>query len=130
MGLTFTFPSPVTAAGVVWTDSDNGTPSAQQVTLEAFGPGMTPLGTPYVVGGLGDGSTFSNTADDVFLGVQDLSGIAAIRITQSAPSQMEVDHLQFGDAPGGALFVPEPSAVALAVLGWAGLLVLARRRRR
>lgn len=45
----FTFPSPVTAAGLVWTDGAY----RSAVTFEAFGPGMVSLGTVEAI--LGDG---------------------------------------------------------------------------
>jgi hypothetical protein len=50
----FTFPSPVTAAGLVWTDGVYRT----DVTFEAFGPGMVSLGTVEAI--LGD-TVFNGT---------------------------------------------------------------------
>lgn len=113
-GLTFTFTSRPTAAGLVWTD---GRVDAA-VTFEAFGPSMVSLGTigPFT---LGDDNNFGGTAEDRFFGVQDLGGVQAITISSSSGA-VEVDHVQFG-------VIPEPSSSALLGLGIAGLAVLRKR---
>jgi len=101
----FTFGSPLpTAAGLVWTD---GATSGEQVTLEAFGPGLVSLGTfgPFSVG---DGNNLGGSAEDRFFGVQDLGGILAISLT-SLIGALEVDHVQYG-------VVPEPSTFVLCAL--------------
>jgi hypothetical protein len=93
-GITFTFPFPVAAAGVVWTDGQGTT------TFEAFGPGMVSLGTigPVL---LEDGQITGTTGEDRFFGVQDSSGIVAISLKNTAGG-IEVDHVQYGE-PIGAL---------------------------
>ena len=119
-GITFTFPTLVTAAGLVWTDG----PGVQ--TFEAFGPGMVSLGTigPFA---LADGVFLGQTQEDRFFGVQNADGISAIRVfnTSGTALGIEVDHVQFGVAP-----VPEPNAlVALASLACLGSCLATRRRR-
>lgn len=116
-GVTFTFASPVTAAGLVWTDS-----LAAPIVFEAFGPGMASLGVFGPVT-LGDTVFTGTTAEDRFFGVQDVNGIVALRMTVlTAPgtSGLEVDHVQFGNA------VPLPGAIWL--FG-SGLLAIAGFRK-
>lgn len=88
---TFTFPAPVTAAGIVWTDGPGGT----RVTFEAFGAGMVSLG---VIGPFqhADGGNGGTTAEDRFYGVQHAAGIVAIRLHSVDGNQsFELDHVQF-----------------------------------
>jgi hypothetical protein len=110
-GVTFTFPSLVKAAGLVFTDGGGAG------TFEAFGPGMVSLGSigPVPLGGVGSGNTF----DDRFFGVRDSDGIIAIRLSMSEGG-LEVDHLYFGTTP-------EPGTATLLSLGLA-LMAGARRR--
>lgn len=91
-----------THAGIVWTDvgrNNGGTPFAadlvDNVTFEAFGPDGGSLGAigPF---SLGDGSISQTTDEDRFLGVVNLSGISAIRISMPGKNNWEVDHLQYG----------------------------------
>lgn len=91
-----------THAGIVWTDvgrNNGGTPFAadlvDNVTFEAFGPDGGSLG---VIGpfSLGDGSISQTTDEDRFLGVVNLGGITAIRISMDGKNNWEVDHLQYG----------------------------------
>jgi hypothetical protein len=107
-GVTFTFPSPVTAAGCVWTDG------AGTTTFEAFGPGMVSLGTigPVLIA---DGNSVGATAEDRFFGVKNPNGIVAIKLSNSCCG-IEVDHLQYGVAAN-----PVPT---LPPLGWAALAAL------
>ncbi len=122
--VTFTFDSesPLpTAAGLAWTDG------AGLVTFEAFGPGMVSLGT---IGPLSiaDAVYTGGTAEDRFFGVQNDTGIQAIKIANylgGKPVGIEVDHLQYGDAPSP---VPEPSTLALMAIG--GVISAFRRRQR
>lgn len=89
--LTITFPAPVAEAGIVWTDGPAGT----AVTFEAFGPGMVSLGMigPFMHS---NNSNNGETDEDRFYGVQDPSGIVAIRIHSIDGNQsFEVDHVQF-----------------------------------
>ncbi len=113
-GITFTFPDLPTAAGVVWTDGGGST-----VTFEAFGPGMTSLGTIGPVA-LQDGGFVGGTAEDRFFGVQHSDGVLAIKLTNSAGG-IEADHVQSGVA------VPEPGT---SMLFFAACTVIAVRRRR
>jgi hypothetical protein len=96
-GVTFTFAGTLpTAAGIVWTDG------AGLVTFEAFGPGMTSLGS---VSASIAGSAFSGQTDeDRFFGIQSSGGILALKL-RNASGGIEVDHVQFGEAAA----VPEPS---------------------
>ena len=116
-GVKFTFPSPVTAAGIVWTDG------AGTTTFEAFGPGDVSLGTigPVSIAGLGyDG----DTASDHFFGVQDWGGITAVKLSNTYGG-IEVDHVQFGNA------IPEPaSLIVWCLLAGLGIAVGCWRRSR
>lgn len=115
VSFTFVFSSPVTAAGLVWTDGSGTT------TFEAFGIGGATLGTmgPF---SLADGSYGGGTAEDRFFGVQDLDGISAIKISNTNAG-IEVDHVQYGNAP-----VPEPSTILLLVFGLLGLVGVSRKK--
>lgn len=116
VGVTFTFPQLVTAAGAVWTDG------AGTTSFEAFGPGMVSLGTIGPVA-IADASHGGTTGEDRFFGVQDPNGILAIKLSNSAGG-IEIDHVQYGQ-------VPEPtSAVLLGGLVGLGWLGGARRQRR
>lgn len=90
--ITFTFPSPVVEAALVWTDGR----TIHTVIFEAFGPDMVSLGSiTKTVGVLVqiNGETF----EDRFFGVKDPSGIIAIKITDfNDEFAMEVDHIQYG----------------------------------
>ena len=91
--VTFTFASPVTAAGVVWTD---GAPAADTY-FSAWGPGNVFLGEigPFTIG---DGGGNSNTLEDRFFGVKNLDGIEKIRVWSDVVNPMEVDHVQYGSS--------------------------------
>ena len=116
-GITFTFATPVTAAGIVWTDGF-GT-----ITFEAFGPGMISLGT--VSGMHADGSITGTTGEDRFYGVTHDLGILAIKLSNTGGG-IEVDHVQYGNS-GAAAPIPVPAAIPLFLSGMATLR-LARRR--
>jgi hypothetical protein len=105
VGITFSFPFPVTAAGGVWTDG------AGTTSFEAFGPGMVSLGTIGPVT-INDGLFTGETGEDHFFGVQDPGGIVAIKLSNSTGG-IEVDHIQYGEIP---VAVP-----ALAPAGWVAL---------
>lgn len=115
-GVTFTFASPVTAAGIVWTDGLGG------ATFEAFGAGMTSLGTIGPVS-IADGNFFGGTAEDRFFGVQDMAGIYAIKLSNDGAGGIEVDHVQFGIAS-----VPEPATMLLLGTGIFGLALVGRKK--
>ena len=86
-----TFPSPVTEAGVVWTDGPVGT----EVTFEAFGPGMVSLGSigPF---SHSDGNNNGGTGEDRLYGILHAGGIIAIRLHSISGNQsIELDHIQF-----------------------------------
>jgi hypothetical protein len=104
--MTFTFASPVTAAGLVFTD---GFPSTDTY-FSAYAPGGAPLGTigPFV---LGDAAFNSLTAEDRFFGVRNPNGIGSIRISQPAGTKLEIDHVQYGDI--ATLFATWDEALAL-----------------
>ena len=88
-------------------------------TFEAFGPGMTSLGTIGPVQ-IADLFATGQTGEDRFFGVQDAGGILALRLTNtingSIDNGIEVDRVQFGTA-----VVPEPATLALMGLGLAGI---------
>ena len=126
--LTFTFPTPVTAAGLVFTDAETGA----IVSFEAFGPGMVSLGGLGPYSNLFLGPTTGETAEDRFFGVQDLGGIIALRVTTNIANGsnqgLEIDHLQFGNAAVAA--VPEPGSLTLLAIGGLGVVGWIRRRNR
>jgi hypothetical protein len=93
-----------THAGIVWTDLSG----VADVFFEAFDVNNASLGV-INAGALNDGVSTGETAEDRFLGWEDLGGISRIRIYQSG-SDMEVDHLQYG------ILVPEPGTFALTLL--------------
>jgi len=109
-GVTFTFPSPVTVAGAVWTDGGGTT------TFEAFGPGMLPIATIGPVA-IADGFITGETAEDHFFGVQYSGGIVAIKLSNTSGG-IEVDHVQYGEQP-----VPK-APLQLPTLTLAGLIAL------
>jgi hypothetical protein len=103
--VTITFPAPVTAAGVVWTDGPPGT----SVTFEAFGPGMASLGLigPFMHA---DNTTSGTTPEDRFYGVQHAAGIAAIRLHSVDGNQsFELDHIQLATL-GTSYCTPNPNS--------------------
>lgn len=110
--LDFTFSSPVTAAGLVYTDG------AGPIRFQAYDAGSTLLGEigPVTLDLPGAG----NTADDHFFGVRYEGGIAFIRIILGGA--VEVDHVQYGNG-----FVPVPAAgtavrlLLVVLLGAAGI---------
>ena len=102
-GVMFTFPSMVTAAGIVWTDANTNLNEEPPFVFEVFGPDMVSLGSIRAED-LGDGEIDGGTEEDRFFGVQDVNGIIAIQVrTIDGPgvfsSAFEVDHLQFGNSP-------------------------------
>lgn len=116
--VTFTFSSPVTHAGVVWTDGvgTNPTLGPAETTFEAFGPGMVSLGTvgPLVIG---DMMFNGATAEDRFFGAIEATGISAISVSVSV-GNLEVDHVQFCIKPqsvvGGDLIPLDSTMILLA----------------
>jgi hypothetical protein len=119
--VTFFFSGPLpTAAGMVWTDGF-GT-----VSFEAFGPGMVSLGVITNIA-TPDDNVLGGTGEDRFVGVQDLGGIYAIRMSNTVGGT-EVDHVQFGNAATAA--VPEPASLAIWGLGALGCAFAGYRWRR
>jgi hypothetical protein len=106
--VTITFPAPVTAAGVVWTDGPVGT----NVTFEAFDAGMVSLGVhgPFAHA---DNQHSGTTAEDRFYGVQHSAGIAAIRLHSVDGNQsFELDHIQLATL-GTSYCTPNPNSRGL-----------------
>jgi len=121
-GITFTFASAVTAAGIVWTDG------LGLVTFEAFDTAGASLGS--ISGTFADTTFTGGTAEDRFFGVSDAGGIGSIFIS-NAGGGIEVDHLQYGNAAtgGGINPVPVPASLPL-LLGALGLGAAWRRAQR
>lgn len=112
-----------THAGIVWTDvgqiAGAGGIAVGPVLFEAFGPGNVSLG---VIGpfNLGDGLISGETTEDRFIGIVNLAGISAIRITMPTSTDWEIDHVQYG-------VIPTPSAAT--AMGLLALGAASRRRR-
>lgn len=109
-----------TNVGIVWTDVGTVSVGAHgfgNVEFRAFDATSSEIAT--IVTAVGDGTTFGQTAEDLFLGAFELQGIAYITITMPESQDWEVDHLQYG-------LIPTPGATA--VIGLCAL-TLARRRR-
>ena len=126
-GVTFTFSGPLpTAAALVWTDGASFDFVANDdVTFQAFGPGMASLGVWTFTFAVPD-TYAGQTAEDRFLGVQDPGGILALRVVNPS-GQLETDHVMFGTAGSNEAVVPEPTTLTLVGLG--ALMGMARRRR-
>ncbi len=95
-----------THAGIVWTDigrNGGGTPLSGDLVnntlFEGFGPSGESLG---IIGpfSLGDQSISRTTSEDRFFGVVNPNGISSIRLSMPGKNNWEVDHLQYGFAPG------------------------------
>ena len=114
-----TFDSPVTSAGVVWTDG----PHYADVLFEAFDGDGNSLGT---IGpaDIADGSYTGHTGEDHFFGIKDAGGIGSIALSITAGSGIELDHITWESC---VEHVPEPSSMAL-LLGAVGLAVFRRRK--
>lgn len=109
-----------TNVGIVWTDVGTVSVGAHgfgNVEFRAFDAMSSEIAT--IITAVGDGTTFGQTAEDLFLGAFELQGIAYITITMPESQDWEVDHLQYG-------LIPTPGATA--VIGLCAL-TLARRRR-
>jgi hypothetical protein len=111
---------------MVWTDG------AGTTLFEAFGPGMVSLGTIGPVA-IADASFTGQTAEDRFFGVQDFSGILAVKLSNERGG-IEVDHVQFGAAPGASEgpVIPEPSTLVISSIafGLYGVVGLRKRMKR
>jgi hypothetical protein len=104
-------------AGLVWTDGTQGS----TYRFEAF-DGSGAIITSFDIEGLGDSTHDGNTAEDRFIGISDIGGIASISLTRvDGAGGFEFDHVQYGFAP-----IPTPGALAL--LACAGLFGTRRRR--
>ncbi len=95
-----------THAGIVWTDigrNNGGTPFAGDLIDNTIFEAFDHLGNSLGVFGpfsFGDSSISRTTGEDRFLGVINLDGISAISISMPGKNNWEVDHLQYGIAPG------------------------------
>ena len=127
--VTFTFNSPVTAAGLVWTDG------VGDYVFEAFNELGTSLGS--ITRNLGVAGSFQGGNDeDRFFGVTSLGGIKSISMTwiDFPFSTMELDHIQYGRAvvppvPEDPSVIPLPAGLPLLLAGL-GALGLMRRSKR
>ncbi|MDU8946610.1 VPLPA-CTERM sorting domain-containing protein [Ovoidimarina sediminis] len=125
-GITFTFDTAVTAAGLVWTDGF-GT-----ITFSAFDATSTLIFTDTFTG-IPDGTFGGTTGDDRFFGISDLGGIGSLFISNSSGG-IEIDHIQYGVAANGSdpgpAPIPVPAAFSLLLTGLGAFAVAARGRRR
>lgn len=125
-GITFTFETAVTAAGLVWTDGFG------DITFEARDETNTLIFSD-VFSGIPDGSIVGTTADDTFFGISDEDGIKSLFISNTSGG-IEVDHVQYGVAANGSgpgpEVIPVPAALPLVLTGLGSLGLFAMRRRR
>lgn len=119
--VTITFGSLVTSAGLVFTDGDS---ASTNISLEAFDAMGNSIGL-INAGDLADGTFTGETAEDTFLGFNDVNGIASITLTMDAGLGIEIDHIQWQDCVD---CVPEPASLGMALFGFIGLLSTRRRR--
>ncbi|HEX5219648.1 MAG TPA: hypothetical protein VFZ59_08775, partial [Verrucomicrobiae bacterium] len=87
-----------TQAGIVWTDVGavtSGSTGFGNVLFSARDANGASLGTMMATN-LGDGTGFSLTSEDRFLGITHPGGISSISITMTNSSDWEVDHIQYG----------------------------------
>lgn len=96
-----------THAGIVWTDGKGAT------TFEVFDAAGASLGT---IGptNIADAEISGTTAEDRFFGVTNVTGISAIRISNTEVG-IEVDHLQYGI--GGPIVPPGPPQLTITRTG-------------
>ena len=126
-GISFTFDASVlgghlpTHAGIVWTDGTNN------IFFEAFDQNGNSLGS--LTGTHANNSFNGETDEDRFYGAVNAGGISRIFIS-NGPGGLEVDHLQYNDAPIAQTTTPEPSSVALLATGLLGIVPAIRRRKR
>lgn len=121
--VTITFATNVKSAGLVFTDGD---PNSTNFKIEAFDSGGASLGV-IDAGDLADGTFTGETAEDRFLGFQDMNGaIAKITLTMDAGSGIEIDHIHWQDVTS---CVPEPASAGMVMMALVGLFGFRRRRR-
>lgn len=114
--VTFTFDTPHTAAGLVWTDGEG-------VTYAEFFRGATSLGTIGPLS-LADRSFLGTTDEDTFFGATDPLGITSIHVWNTGGGT-EVDHVQYGDVARAS--VPDGGLTASLLASSVGLLGFFRR---
>ncbi|WP_159105395.1 hypothetical protein [Thiorhodococcus drewsii] len=91
-----------THAGIVWTDvgrNNGGTPLSSDLSENTIFEAFDQFGNSLGVFGpfsLGDSSISRTTSEDRFIGVVNINGISAIRISMPGKNNWEVDHLQYG----------------------------------
>lgn len=119
--ITITFESPVTNAGLVWTDGD---PNSAGVTLEAFDDEGMSLGIKDYMD-LADDSFTGETAEDRFIGATDMSGIKSLIVSNLPDGNgIEIDHVHWQDC---SVAIPEPAAFAMLLFGLLGIGGFRRR---
>ena len=122
-GLTITFDEPTPSAGFVFTDADK---NAETVTVTAFAEDGTELISQSFDAFFDDVFT-GTTQEDRFFGVVGMDGetIKRLHVTIDQGNGIEIDHVQFVKPE----VVPEPTAFALLLASFCGLLRLRRSRR-
>lgn len=107
-------------AGLVFTDG----PANSVITFKAWDAFGNLLGK--IKATLGDLLNTGQTGEDRFFGVVSDTGISKIQIASNMGG-IEIDHLQFAY---GFAVVPVPPAVALGLIGLAGVMALNKFKRR
>jgi len=113
------FASPVTSAGLVWTDGD---PASAGVMLEAFDASGMSLGV-FDYGDIGDDLITGQTAEDRFIGASSMDGIGSLTVTNlPGGNGIEIDHVHWQICE-----VPEPSAQLMGLIAFLAVAGIRRR---
>lgn len=115
------FATDVKSAGLVFTDGDSLSTNVLLEALDMNGDVIASIDA----GDLADDSFFGETAEDRFLGFNDMNAaISSLRISIDQGSGIEIDHIQWQTACA----VPEPTTSFLALFAMLGVCGFRRKR--